>query len=68
MCNFYVKIKLEFFKIQGDLIFYIKGGHGGMAERSQDKRIRKPKIEKGKETKLKRKEKKRKQIQFHRKY
>ena len=39
-------------------------GHGGMPEGSQDKRIRKPKLEKGKE----RKEKKRKQIQFHRKY
>ena len=34
----------------------IKGGHGGMLEGSQDKRIRKPKLEKGKERKLKRNE------------
>ena len=33
----------------------IKGGHGGMLEGSQDKRIRKPKLEKGQERKLKRK-------------
>ena len=38
------------------------------ARGSQDKRIRKPKLEKGKKRKLKRKEKKRKQIQFHPKY
>ena len=46
----------------------IKGGHGGMLEGSQDKSIRKPKLEKGKDRKLKRNEKKRKQIQFYRKY
>ena len=40
-------------------------GHGGMPEGSQDKRIRKPKLEKGN---WKGKKKKRKQIQFHRKY
>ena len=33
-------------------------GHGGMPEGNQDKRIRKPKLEKGKERKLKMKEKK----------
>ena len=33
--------------------------HGGVREGSQDKRIRKPKLEKWKERKLKRKEKKR---------
>ena len=43
-------------------------GMAMMAEGCQDKRFRKPKLEKGKERKLKRKEKKRKQIQFHRKY
>ena len=34
-------------------------GHGGMLDGSQDKRIRKPKLEKGKDRKLKRNEKKR---------
>ena len=34
--------------------------HGGMLEESQDKRIRKPKFEKGQERKLKRKGKKKK--------
>ena len=38
-------------------------------EKSQDKRIRKPKVEKGKVSKLKRKEKKEnKEMRFHRKY
>ena len=37
-----------------------------MPEGSKDKRVRKPKLEKGKERKLKMKENK--EIQFHRKY
>ena len=46
----------------------MEGDISGMLEGSQDKRIRKPKLEKEKERKLKGNEKKREHIQFHRKY